>query len=87
MGLHGEGVVEVSVQLAHRNLGVSQTHAGRLITDFLSAGLAHHPLTALAFNTVGDVRATSSVFRRAPGEEEFSCAGGGNEVTWGRRES
>lgn len=87
MCLHGEGVVEVSVQVAHRNLGVGQAHTGRLIADFLTAGLAHNSLAALAFNTVGDVGSTSGVFGWAPGEEEFSCIGGGDEVLWGRGEA
>lgn len=88
MSLHGEGVVEVSVQLAQRHLGVGQTRAGRVVADFLSAGLARVSIAALALDAVGDVSAASGVFRRAPRDEEFSCrqlSGGGHEVPWGRR--
>lgn len=77
----------MSVQLAHGNPGVRQAGAGRLVADFLSARLAHNALAALAFNAVGDVGSTSGVFRRAPGEEEVSCGGGGHEVSWGRGEA
>lgn len=85
--LHGEGVVQVSVQVAHRDLGVGQAHAGWLIVDLFTARLAHNPLTALAFNLIGDVCPTAGVFRGAPGEEELSCIGGRHEVPRSRGET
>lgn len=90
MCLHSEGVVEVSVKLAHCNLGDRQACTGRLVVDFLSAGLADGALAAPAFDIVGDVSAAASVFRRVPGEQEFACrelGGGGHKVSWGRGEA
>lgn len=81
--LYSEGVVQVSIQVAHQNLGVCQAHTGRLITDFLSTRLARNSLTALTFNIVGNISSTTSVFRWAPGQEEFSCTCGGYKVSWG----
>lgn len=85
--LYGEGVVQVSVQVAHPNFGVGQAHAGWLIVDLFTTRLAHNPLTALAFNFIGDVCSTAGVFRRAPGEEEFSCIGGRHEIPRSRGET
>lgn len=86
LSLYGEGVVQVSIQVAHQNFRVCQAHIGWLIVDFFTARLAHEPLTALAFNVIGDVRSTSCVLRWAPGEKEFSCTVGSQEVSWCRGE-
>lgn len=87
MCLNSEGVVEVSIQVTHRDLGVRQAHAGRLIADFFTTGLAYNSFAALAFNTVGDIVSSSSVFRWAPGQEELPCTGGGHQILWGRGKS
>lgn len=87
LSLYGEGVVQVSVQVAHQHFGVCQAHTGWLIVDFFTARLASKPLTALAFNVIGDVRSTACVFGRVPGEKEFSCTGGSQEVSWCRGEA
>lgn len=76
LSLYGEGVVQVSIQVAHQNLGFCQAHIGWLIVDFFTARLAHEPLAALAFNVVGDVRSATCVLWWAPGEKEFSCTVG-----------
>lgn len=86
LSLYAEGVVQVSIQVAHQNFGVRQAHVGWLIMDFFTAGLAHETLAALAFNVIGDVRSTTCVLRRTPGEKEFSCTVGGQEVSWCRGE-
>lgn len=85
--LHGEGVVQVSVQVAHQDPGVRQPRAGRLVVELLAAGLARAPVAALALHAVGDVCPTAGVFGRAPGKEELSRAGGRHEVPRGRGEA
>lgn len=87
MGPHREGVVQVSVQVAHQHFGVRQAHTGRVIVDFFTARLAHDALAALALNVIGDVCSTAGVFRRAPGQEQLSSVGSGHEVPGGRGEA
>lgn len=81
LSLYGEGVVQVSIQVAHQNFGVCQAHIGWLIVDFFTARLAPERLAALAFDVIGDVRSTACVLRRAPGEKEFSSTVGSQEVS------
>lgn len=86
LSLYGEGVVQVSIQVAHQNFGFCQAHIGWLIVDFFTARLAHEPLASLAFDVIGDVRSTTCVLWWAPREKEFSCTVGSQEVTWCRGE-
>lgn len=66
VGLHGESVVEVGLQLAHRHPGVHQALAGWLEAHLLPARLARGAITASTLHTVGDVTTAARVLRRAP---------------------
>lgn len=85
--LHGEGVVEVRLQVADRHPGLGQPGAGRLVADLVPAGQAQRALAALALHAVGEVRAAASLLRGAPGEEQLPAAAGGHQVPGSRGES
>ena len=94
VGVDGEGVVEVGVQLADGHARLRQPRAGRLVAHLLAAGLARGAVAAPALHAVCEVGPAPRVPRRAPCQQHPAGRqlGGGLQVlggpgqTWGRRE-
>lgn len=85
VGLHGERVVQMRIQVRNDDLGLLQARGAWLETDLLAAGDAQGALTVLAQNTVGEVTAPSGHQRWAPGQQQPAVCrqGGGGQLTRG----
>ena len=68
VSLHGEGVVQMRVQVTNHNLSVLQDCRTRLEADLLATWDTHGPLAVFALHTVGEVPAAPGHQRQAPGQ-------------------